>query len=283
VDVSELGGQIHSQPARYLQYRLTFSKPAAGESPELSLIDIAYLPKNAAPRVQQIEMAPFNYRLAPSNQSLERSVGPSGSPATLSLPPVGQRRVPTNTVEGNTGATLQYNKGFVTARWIASDSNADQLYYRVELRGVNDTVWRTLKDKLLDRYYAFDTASFPDGKYLVRVTASDAPANTTAAALTSSLESDSFLIDNTPPAITVNSATKNGTRRVVKFTAQDALSWIDKAEYSVDGGEWTVIQPDNIVTDSQKLDYTVTVEDGQAIAIRVYDENDNVAAKQTRP
>jgi hypothetical protein len=276
VEVKELGGQIHSQPARFLQYRLTLSKSAAGESPAVTLLDIAYLPKNVAPKVQLIEIAPFNYRLGASNQSLERSIQPSGSPTSLTLPPVGQKRSSLGGAEVNPGATLQYFKGFLTARWNAVDSNGDLLTFKVELRQKNETVWRVLKDKLLDRYYAFDTSSFPDGNYVLRITASDAPANTPADALTGSLESDSFIIDNTPPVITVNSLTK----REVKFTAKDALSWIDKAEYSLDGGDWIALLPENLVTDSQSLNYMIQPQEGQLVSIRVYDENDNVAAKQ---
>ncbi len=276
IDISELGGQIHSQPARYLQYRLTMAKSSSGESPELSAIDIAFLPKNAAPKVQQIEIAPFNYRQAPSNQSLERSVQPSGSPSTITLPSVGQKRPSTNIeVNGGGAATLQYSKGFETIRWSAADPNNDQLNFKLELRSTGDGVWRTLKDKLLDHYFSFDSASFPDGKYQARVTASDAPSNTPSAVLTSSLESETFTIDNTPPVITVTSS----AARSIKFNANDALSWVDKAEYSVDGGEWVTLLPDNLVTDSQSLDYTVTANPGQLVSIRVYDENDNVAAK----
>ncbi len=119
VSVSELGGPIESPAARFLQYRLTLTKSASGESPNLSLIDIAYLPKNVAPKIQQIELAPFNYRQAPSNQSLERSILPSGSPTTLTLPAVGQKRsgASSATLDTNAGSTLQYSKGFVTVRW----------------------------------------------------------------------------------------------------------------------------------------------------------------------
>ncbi len=132
-----------------------------------------------------------------------------------------------------------------------------------------------LKEKLLDHFYAFDSTSFPDGKYLVRITASDAPSNIPTATLTSSLESESFTIDNTPPVITINSA----DAKALKFNAKDALSWIDKAEYSIDGGDWVALLPDNLVTDSQSLDYTITANPGQMVSIRVYDENDNVSAK----
>ncbi|HEY1948759.1 MAG TPA: hypothetical protein VGG97_17250 [Bryobacteraceae bacterium] len=278
VNVSELGGAVQSPAARFLQYRVTLTQSPSGESPDLSVVDIAYLPKNAAPKVLQIEMAPFNYRQAPSNQSLERSVQSSGSPSSLTLPAVGQKRSnpATSALEASTGSTLQYSKGFVTARWNASDVNSDPLIYKVEIRGKDESVWRLLKDKLQDRHFAFDSTAFPDGKYVVRVTASDAPANTPAETLTSSMESESFVVDNTPPEIQNLSVSGNG----VKFTAKDALSWIDKAEYSVNGGDWILLTPDNFVTDSQMLSYTIAAKDGDLVAVRVFDENDNAVVKQ---
>jgi len=292
VAVSKLGGLIQSPPARFLQYRLTLTgeggnsaaRPnmSAGDSPELSVVDVAYLPKNIAPKVGPIEMAPFNYRQAPSSSSLERSVTASGSPSTLTLAAVGQRRsaISTPSVDASSGATLQYSKGFVTVRWNASDPNNDSLTYKVEMRSKNDSLWRTLKDKLQDRYYAFDSAAFPDGEYVVRVTASDAPGNTPANTLESSLESDPFTIDNTPPEIVDFSMRPNGSSRTVKFTAKDALTWVDKAEYSIDGSDWILLTPENKVTDSQTLNYSFGVESGHTVAVRVFDEDDNVVVKQ---
>ncbi len=283
VDVSELGGAIQSPPARFLQYRLTLTKSAANESPDLSVVDIAYLPKNIAPKVQQIEFAPFNYRQAPANQFLERSVLPSGSPSTVTLPAVGRKRpAATPSLESSATSTLQYNKGYVTVRWSAEDPNGDPIAFKVELRRKNDTQWRVLKEKLQDRHYAFDSTAFEDGSYIVRVTASDAPGNTPANALSSSFESDSFVIDNTPPGILNVAVSATGSKRIFKFTAKDALSWIDKAEYSINGGEWTVLEPVNKVTDSQSLDYQVEAGDGQLVSVRIFDENDNVVARELK-
>jgi sugar lactone lactonase YvrE len=278
VDVTELGGAIHSPAARFLQYRLTLSKSSSGASPDVSLIDIAYLPKNVAPHVTQIEMAPANYKQAPSASTLERTVLPSGSPASLTLPALGQKRSGSSlaSTDANASATLQYSKGFITARWSASDANSDPLQFKIEIKGKNETAWRLLKDKIQDRYYAFDSAAFPDGTYQVRVTASDAPGNTPADALTSSLVGETFLIDNTPPEITVGKSSK----QTIRFTARDALSWLDKAEYSINGADWILLEPVNKVTDSQSLDYEVNGEPGQLIAVRIYDEYDNVVVKQ---
>jgi hypothetical protein len=277
VQLSELGGEIQSPPARFLQYRLTLTCGSGDQSPNLSTVDLAYLPKNIRPKVQQIELAPFNYRQPPSISSLERTVAASGSPVTLALPAVGQKRsTPSTTLESTGSATLQYSKGFETIRWAASDANGDPLRYSVEIKNLHDSAWRMLKDKLEDRFYAFDTTGFPDGQYVIRVTASDAPGNIPADALSSSLESDPFTIDNTPPDI--KNVKLSGHH--LTFTAADALSWIDKAEYAIDGGEWVLLEPLRKVTDSRELDYEVQPRTGTAIAVRVFDENDNVVVKQ---
>ena len=125
--------------------------------------------------------------------------------------------------------------------------------------------------------------AFPDGKYIVRVTASDAPGNTPADTLTSSLTSDPFTIDNTAPEISDVKITGSGAKRRISFTAKDALTWIDKAEFSINGGEWTLFEPDNKVTDSQTLSYTLEAPAGQMVAVRVFDEDDNVIVRQFVP
>ena len=281
VTLNELGGQIQSPAARFLQYRLILDRTAAGRSPQLAEVDLGYLPQNVAPKVNAIEIAPFNYREPASNSSLERSVEASGSPATLTVPAVGTKATAGGpALETSGSATLQYSKGFVTARWNASDPDGDPLVYKVELQRKGDTFWQTLKDKLQDRYYSFDGNAFADGKYILRVTASDAPGNVPAEALSSSFESDPFIIDNTPPELTEVSMNKNGTGCTLRFTAKDALSWIGKAEYSVDGADWTLLQPVTLVTDSQVLTYQINAKPNQTITVRVFDDDDNVVVKQ---
>ncbi len=58
MSVPKEGGQIEAPPARFLQYRVTLNCSANASSPELSAVDIAYLPKNIAPKVGAIEVAP---------------------------------------------------------------------------------------------------------------------------------------------------------------------------------------------------------------------------------
>lgn len=277
---SDGGPCIQSSPARFLQYRLTLNEAPSGESPEVTTVDIAYLPQNVPPRVQVVEIAPFNYREAPGTSTLERSVAASGSPLTLSLPALGTRKTSSTSTSESSGNTLQYSKGFVTARWNATDPNGDSLVFKVEIRPRGDSHWQTLKDKLLDRYFSFDSAAFPDGEYVLRVTASDAPDNIPSDALTASLETDPFTIDNTPPEITGVNITKSGAKRMLEFTARDALSVIDKAEYSVNGGEWIQLRPVDFVSAAKVLKYQVVGNENELLAVRVFDDDDNVIVKQ---
>lgn len=284
VVIDKMGGQIEAPPARFLQYRLTLTAPAtsAARSPEVSSVDIAFLPKNLPPRIEQIDVAPFNYREAPTNSFLERSVMPSGSPTTLTLPPVGQQRGGVNAIHVPNAAstTLQYHKGYVTLRWSATDPNDDDLSFKVELRTRSGGLWHVLKDHLDDGHYAFDSAAFPDGEYVARITASDAPDNTPADALSSSLESSPFTIDNSPPEIVDVKSTVAGSRRTLSFTAVDALSWIDKAEYSINGGDWTLLNPVNRVSGSKRLEYRLDADTNAIVAVRIFDDDDNVIVKQ---
>ena len=115
----------------------------------------------------------------------------------------------------------------------------------------------------------------------MRVTASDAPGTRPRQSLTSAREAiHSPSTIRRPKWLTSKLDQSEGARRNISFTAKDALSWIDKAEYSVNGGDWTLLEPINKVTDSQTLDYQVDANAGQLIAIRVFDEDDNVVVKQ---
>ena len=272
------GARVTSPPARFVQWKATLTASGAGRSPELESVDVAYLPKNEEPRVEQIEITPANYKF-PATVSL----APSGVPQTLSLPPLGHRPqggAPGVSLDLGGSAAMQYAKGYIGARWLASDPNGDSLVYRLEIRGTGETEWKPLKDKVTEKYYAWDSTAFPDGEYQVRVTASDSPGNPPAEALTGSMESDPFLIDNTPPKITGLTGARSGGRIEVRCHAADALNVIDKAEYSLDGGEWTVVAPVTKLSDSLELDYSLAVEAGpgeHTIAVRVKDDYGNEA------
>jgi hypothetical protein len=70
----------------------------------------------------------------------------------------------------------------------------------------------------------------------------------------------------------------------LRFHAKDALSTLGKAEYSINGGDWTVVEPTTRLTDSMDLDYRVAIAHGAGettIAVRVSDQFENQAVAKT--
>ncbi len=177
---------------------------------------------------------------------------------------------------------MNYAKGFIGVRWAASDPNGDGMVYTVEIRGKHETTWKLLKNKVKDKYLSWDSTAFPDGEYRVRVTASDLPSNPPQDALSVSAESDPFLIDNTPPQIGGLSASQSGGTLHATWKATDALNDINKAEYSLDGGDWTMVAPVTKLSDSPDLEYELTLDHvapgEHTLAVRVEDDYDNQAA-----
>lgn len=267
-------GRVASPPARFLQYRATLTGNA-----ELSDVGVAYQMKNVAPVVAQVEITPPNYRFPPpAPTSATNAPNP-----TLILPPISlstARAAKSSAVSSDPGTpAMTFAKGQIGARWLAEDDNGDALEFKVEIRGANETAWKLLRDKVRERYLSWDSTAFADGKYVLRVTASDAPANPPEQALTGMRESDPFLIDNTPPEITW------GPPGSMQFHVRDALSTLGKAEYSVNGGEWTVVEPTTRLADSLEHDYHVTLPNrapGEVtLAVRVEDAYGNQAVAKT--
>jgi sugar lactone lactonase YvrE len=278
---SQKGGRIASPASRFVQWRATLTADAAGRSPELESVDVAYLPKNAEPRIDDIEITPPNYKFPAATPSI------LGAPSqTLNLPPLGRRTTSSLSIsmDGSTSTpAMQFAKGSLGARWVSSDPNGDPLVYTVEIRGLNETQWKPLKEKVAEKYTTWDSTAFPDGEYRLRVTASDAPGNPPGEALTARMESVPFIIDNTPPRVTGMAATRAGGKLQVKWHAADALNNVTKAEYSLDGGDWTVVSPVTRLSDSPELDYELSVDavaGEHTVAVRVTDDYDNVVVEK---
>jgi sugar lactone lactonase YvrE len=268
------GDRIASPAARFLQYRATIAGAA-----ELYDVATAYETRNVAPVVEEIEITPANYKFpAPS--------GPPAASTTLNLPALGKKPTPATVSSADSGSTpaLTFAKGQIGARWLATDENGDALAFKVEIRGDGETAWKLLKDGIRERYYSWDSTAYADGKYYLRVTASDAPSNPPEQALSASRESERFLIDNSPPEISALTGTVNGAKIDVRFHAKDAWNILEKAEYSVNGGDWKVVEPTTRIADYEEHDYRFQMDREQGevtIAVRVKDAYANEAAAKT--
>ena len=164
--------------------------------------------------------------------------------------------------------------------WKADDQNDDRLQYDVYYRREGESGWKPLKRGLWDPIFVWDTSSVPDGTYLIKVSASDAPSNSPGTALTGEMESVSFDIDNTAPRIEVQPTTRGAARTSINFVVQDEQSPVQRVEYSLDASRWRVVYPKDGIPDSRREEFEVALGDGETgrgVIIRATDAMNNVA------
>jgi hypothetical protein len=255
--------------------------------PDISWVNLAYLPKNVAPYIAGIAIQDPGVRLS-SFGGQTPSV-----PVQVHMPPTASQQP--NAIQRAAGDAPRFEatpqgtsqKGFQSAIWSADDPNDDDLVYSIYYHGENDKDWKLLKDKIEQKFYTWDTTSMPDGAYYLKVVASDQPSNPTGEALTAERQSERFIVDNTPPQITglaAEPSTAADSGATVRFRATDATSAIVKAQYSVDAGDWTLVLPAGGVSDSPDERYEFTLRNlapgEHTVAVRASDQFDNLAAAE---
>jgi hypothetical protein len=275
------GEQITSPNARYLQWRVVMNGDGS-QSPVLTSVTTAYLARNLRPEVASITVHPpgrvFQRPFSTGemeiagfedNTSDGRQPAQSGSPTsgglTAGAPPLGRP---------------VYQKGLQTIVWKAEDDNSDRLQYDVLYRREGETVWKPLKRGLWDPIFVWDTTSVPDGTYLVKIAASDAPSNSPATALVGEMESVTFAVDNTPPRIEVQPAARTGVRTTITFAVRDEQSPVNRVEYSLDASRWQIVYPKDGIPDSRREEFDVVLDGGEAtrnVIIRAADAMNNIA------
>jgi hypothetical protein len=269
------GSAITSPRARYLQWRAVMvgTRDAA---PLLTSVTAAYLPRNLRPRVTSITVYPpgtIFQRQFPVDPEIAGFEGDTPDRRALARAQ--------GTQPGVSLGRRSYEKGLLTFVWRAEDDNRDVLTYDVLYRREDELAWKVLKRGLADQVLVWDTTSVPNGRYVVRVEASDAVSNSPATALIGATESTTFDVDNTAPVITVGTVRRDAKRTVIAFQVRDADSSVQKAEYSLDGDRWITVYPLDGITDSRNEQFELSL-DGEAgargVIIRANDALNNVAS-----
>jgi hypothetical protein len=175
-----------------------------------------------------------------------------------------------------------YQRGLQTIGWKAEDADdGDRLVYSIEYRREGTDTWRLLRTGLTGTIYVWDTVTAVDGRYTVRVRASDSPSNAADRALAGERESDPIEVDNTPPAVAVETI-RQGPAARLSIRVTDARSPILKVEYSVAGGPWQLLFPSDGLADAPDERYELPLVAGvdpSQIVIRATDLLQNIASE----
>jgi hypothetical protein len=235
---------VESPAARYFQVRARFAKDRAAE---LSSFEVAFVTDNLRAVVSDV-----NARARPTDDTLK----PSGGPVSKKPDPK------------------------LAITWKIDNPDKDDMRYRLKYRLVGTNVWYDLSrshEVVTKETYDWDTSNLPEGRYRVRVTATDELANPPDRVTRDEAESGVVLVDITPPRI-------DGLRaqgRRVQGLALDGVGPIQRIEAAVAGtDDWLPFFPADGIFDEprEEIDFDATIlsASGNAIlAVRVYDDANN--------
>ena len=283
---------VEAPAARFLQWKAVIHDGRPGDG--IDWVSVAYQPKNVAPVIDGIALqepgvraqAPLGVVVQPGSVTLKQP--PAANPSA------GGMVITTSTTtkfESQPQGTVQ--KGYQSVLWSAHDDNDDDLKFAVYFRGENQKDWLVMKENLEQKFYSWDTTSMPDGAYYLKIVASDGSSNPPEMALKAERESERFEVDNTSPMIGkveagpagMNVDRSAGASYDFRFTASHPTSSIEKAQYSVDGGEWILLKPVSGISDFRTETYAFTVRGlapgEHTVAVRAYDRFENVGAGKT--
>ena len=265
---------IMSPVARFLQYKLLLSGRDENTYPVIQQVDAYYIPPNRAPVFEQIEISREE---KPAPMPVPRPVPKEkieGKPESKQSPSSSDSSV-TIDIKANS------NPQKVKINWKVSDPEGDQMRYTLYYKGEDEEVWKKIEDKLDKNTYDFSTAPLPDGRYRIKVVATDLPSNPKTAAMESEYVSEIFIVDNTPPQfveeLTYDRREKNSI--VVHATVEDKLSIISSAQYSVNAGDWFNVLPVDGIFDSERETFSFSLTDLKqeevTVTMMVTDEQGN--------
>jgi hypothetical protein len=188
--------------ARYIQVRARFARDA---NARLTDVTIPFVTENVRPVVLEVNAAPKT---------------------STTKEPV--KEVPSS------GAEPPKHDSVVKVTWKVENPDADQLRYRIAFRREGQGQWRDAlrPDEVHTKTeLEWDTSALPEGKYRLRVEASDENANPPDQVQKHALESEPVVVDNTPPRI----ETLQLTNRRLHARVVDGTSPIARVEMAIDG------------------------------------------------
>ena len=248
------GALLDCPASRFLQWRTELKTDDSRVSPSLHEVAITYLQANLPPEIRKVEVqAPgVAFQKVPGSPTAGSSEAKPSNPSGGDVEGAARRRTRPQSRRG-------FEAGARSVTWQASDPNDDDLVYDVYYRAVDEKSWKQMRSRIDEDFVTWDSTAMPDGTYVFRVVASDAPSNAPGKAFVTEKISEPFDVDNTPPRIEeIRARTEAGGIRLT-FTASDSFSLIRDTAYAIDAGEWVPVQPADGLNDSPVEKYDLVL------------------------
>lgn len=266
------GSQIPNADAQYIQWRAKVTTSDTLQTPILKKVTLASVQANIEPRFTSIEIDDGS-----GSGNREQGRRPSGGLA----PPSARGGSSGGSSSGNSTPSKNWK-----ISWKVEDTNDDTLQYTVYYKAVTESNWRLLKKELSKAEHEWDITTVGDGRYRVKVVATDKLSNPVGWAKSVEKVSMPFDIDNTQPSIGEIQVTANGNGTYkVACDVTDMSTPLEKAVYKIDNDEhWKAIFPEDGIFDSKQekllLETGELSEGAHTITIQVTDRAQNMAVRR---
>jgi len=253
------GSKIESPSARYLQWKALLMTSNRKNSPIIDSVTVSYLPLNDAPIISDYKISVKGIALKERSESgdsdprldeLENNINASK--------PGGEDNQPLT--KNLSTAKDYYQEGALSLLWKAEDPNGDNIIFSLYYKSETENEWKQIGKDYTKNFYTWDTKAISDGIYRIKIVASDSVDTPENIALQSEMTTEPITVDNTGPVISKPTVEIKSSSAKIIFNVKDNLSSIVKCKYSVNGGGWKIIFPDDQINDTLKEDYTLTLK-----------------------
>ncbi|MGH7724780.1 MAG: hypothetical protein ACREOU_05065 [Candidatus Eiseniibacteriota bacterium] len=246
------GDMVASPAARYLQWQLELGEGARARP---SGVTVAWGEVNQPPRIEDFVVYPQPGKYYEGEINIRRD------PVTQELPDGKKVQFSVDAPrKGSAEALPPWAQGIRAMSWKAQDPNGDDLSYRLYVRREGENAWTPVAVGLSNALYSWDTSPFPDGRYEVRLVASDEDANPPGEGLEDQAIAGSVDVDRTPPVLASFDFTLTGDVAVVRGEARDTGAFVAKVEVAIDESPWYASAPDDGLWDETTERFTLRLE-----------------------
>jgi hypothetical protein len=253
------GSKIESPSARFVQWKSILMTQNRKSTPYLDSVTVSYLPLNNSPVISDLKISIKGIAVK------ERSETGDSDPRLVEL----EKFISQNSSDGEknkpfakNNATSKdfYQEGALSFLWKAVDPDGDDISFSIYYKGETESEWKLLIKDYEKNFYTWDTKTVPDGFYRIKITASDSIDTPDDIALETKFISEIITIDNSGPSISKPLVELKASSARITFSIKDNLSAIASCKYSINGGKWKILFPDDLISDTPKEDYTLNLK-----------------------
>lgn len=274
--VNPKGDQVAGGDARYIQYQVTFGSDKPGASARLASVSISYLTPNQPPKVEITSPKPGEVWAGkktitwtasdPDKDTLTYDVYYSSDGGKQWKALAGGVKSGANSAPAKSAEEITAK---ITSELKKSEDVPEEMKQAVLQERPRPSQAPAAETKAPPAQapstrtsFDFDTASVPDGTYIIKVVASDRSSNAVGA-LTDEAVGSPFTVCNKPPKISVHKsriqATASGSATIAGWVSAAAADIVG-VQFRVDSGSWTAAKADDGVFDSPLEDFTVETD-----------------------